>query len=103
MAPEFDYGAYYITVGVKSTLPVFVINPEIRVSYQYYLKDYSHITPSIAAERKDKRSTVTLTIDKHFNDIFNLKLNYQYVDANSNLPSSDFSENIFTLTVGAEF
>jgi len=101
--PQFDYGAYYITIGAKSTLPIFAINPEIRVSYQYYLKDYAHITPSIAAERKDKRSTVTLTIDKHFNDIFNVKLNYQYVDASSNLPSSDFNENIFTVTVGAEF
>ena len=101
--PQYDYGAYYITVGAKSTLPIFAINPEIRVSYQYYLKDYSNITPSIGEERKDKRSTVTLTIDKQFSDIFNIKLNYQYVDANSNLSSSDFNENIFTVTVGAEF
>ena len=101
--PQFDYTGYYVTAGAKSVLPVFVINPEIHVSYQYYRKDYSHITTSIADQREDERSTVTLSIEKQFSEIFNIKLNYQYIDADSNLSSSDFTENVFTVTLGAGF
>ena len=99
---QFDYTGYYVTVGAKSVLPIFAINPEVRISYQYYLKDYANITTSIAKEREDERSTVTLSIDKRFSNIFKIKLNYQYIDADSNLLSSDFTENVFTLTLGAE-
>jgi tetratricopeptide (TPR) repeat protein len=101
--PEFDYSGYYVTVGAKSILPIFVINPEVRFTYQYYLRDYDNITASILEKREDKRNTFTLSINKQFNDIFNIKLNYQYIDADSNLSSSDYTENIFTVTVGADF
>ncbi|MGR9117062.1 MAG: tetratricopeptide repeat protein [Gammaproteobacteria bacterium] len=102
-APQFDYVGYYVTVGAKSTLPIFAINPEVRFNYQYFLRDYQNITPSISQEREDERNTVTFSVTQYFNDNFNIKLNYQYIDSNSNLPTSDYTENIFTATVGASF
>ena len=102
VAPEFDYTGYYVTIGAKSVLPIFVINPEVRFTYQYYLRDYENITTSILEEREDERNTFTLSIKKQITDIFNINLNYQYIDADSNLSSSDYTENIFTVTLGVD-
>lgn len=102
-APEFDYNGYYVTVGGKTDLPIFARNPELRFSYQYFLRDYLNPNPALGEEREDVRNTITLSLTQYLNDIFNVQLNYQYLDSNSNLQTSDYTENIVSMTIGARF
>ncbi|MGH8644844.1 MAG: hypothetical protein ACREX4_10440 [Gammaproteobacteria bacterium] len=101
--PEFDYVGHYVTVGVQIPVPLRFIEPTLKLSYQYFVKDYANITPSIGEEREDERHTIGLSLTQPLTEILIAKLDYQYIDAISNLDTSDFSENIVTVSLGASF
>lgn len=96
VGPEFDYQAYYITLGVSSRINVFTEETRLRGSYQYYHRDYSNITPAIGAERDDKRHTLTLQARHPLTEHLSVELNYRYIGSESNLITNDFSENIIS-------
>ena len=72
-------------------------------SYQYFDKDYSKASASEdtgGAERSDYRHTLGLkTLTNLSEDLF-ASFKYEYIDANSNLPSADYNENIVTISLG---
>ncbi len=96
---QFEYFGYYFNAGLSMPLEIAGLQPKLGLRYQYYLRDYDNITPSIGEEREDKRHTVTVALEHRLWKNFKLKLNYQYIDAISNLPSSDFNENIVSLSI----
>jgi len=98
--PQFDYRGYYINLGLSGAVDPIPAKPtRVRVSYQYYLRDYVHDTPSIGKEREDQRHTISLGIRQPLSRHLSALLNYQYISADSNLSSSDFTENVVSLSL----
>ena len=98
--PQFDYQAVYASVGFSSAVNIVANHPtRIRFSYQYFLRDYENITPAIGRDRRDQRHTVSIGVRQPLTKHFAALLNYQYLDADSNLRSADFAENILSLSM----
>ena len=100
---QFSYLGNYVTTKINSKFPQYLFKPEISVGYKYFIKDYDNITPSINEIRQDRRHAVGMSLDLHLTRVLNGRLEYQYIDAISNLPASDFKENIVTFSLGAAF
>lgn len=100
---QFQYLGHYYTAGLNTKFSEHFLKPEAEIYYKYYLKDYDGVTDSILEEREDERQSVYVGLTLHFNEITNAKIAYEYVDAISNLSTSDFEEHIVTFTLGATF
>jgi len=98
--PEFDYTGHYFNAGLSTPLNVLPKMAKLELGYQYYTKDYSNITPSIGEKRDDDRHTFNAKVTMELPNKFFTTLNYEHINADSNLPSADFDENITTLSVG---
>lgn len=95
--PEFDYKAYYLTLGLSSSVNFLGKDNRLRFSYRYYNRNYSNITPGIGAERSDKRHTISLQARRPLTEHLSVELNYRYISSKSNLITNDFSENIISV------
>jgi hypothetical protein len=103
---EFDYFGHIFHARLKLPVPVDgleAFNPVLNAGVKYSDKDYSSVTSSIGAERNDERTTFNLGLDGDITRLVFAKFDYEYIDAQSNLASSDFTENIVTISVGARF
>ncbi|RMF09905.1 MAG: DUF560 domain-containing protein [Alphaproteobacteria bacterium] len=95
-ASEFDYWGHYFDAGLKLPAVLGAMTSIWRLSYRYYRKDYSDVTPSIAEERLDKRHDVRTSLTFPLGDNLELKAQYRYLSARSNLPTVDYNEHIVT-------
>ncbi|MCP5373260.1 MAG: outer membrane beta-barrel protein [Hyphomicrobiales bacterium] len=103
---EYDYLGHFFHLRWRSPLPVQALerwNPRVRAGLRYYIKNFTDVTPSIGTERDDKRATLSLGLSVDLTEHVEAKLDYEHIAAVSNLPSSDFDENVVTLTVGVSF
>ncbi|MFT4563564.1 MAG: hypothetical protein ACI9BW_003320 [Gammaproteobacteria bacterium] len=97
---SFDYLGYYVNLGLSGLIDPFPAKPaKVRFSNRYYLRDYENDTPSIRQEREDQRHTISLTLKQPITKRFSALLDYQYISADSNLQSSDFTENVVSLNL----
>ena len=97
---QFDYQGIYATMGFNTSMDIIATySTKFRFSYQYFLRDYENITPSIGRDRRDQRHTVSLGVRQPFSRYFAALLNYQYIDADSNLRTADFGENIVSMSL----
>lgn len=97
---EYDYLGHIFTAAAQSPTP---LETKTRLAYKYHFKDYDNITESISSEREDKKQTINLTVTRVIVENFQLKFDYQYIDSDSNLSSSEYVENIVFLGVTADF
>jgi Flp pilus assembly protein TadD len=100
---EFEYRGETYDLGVKLPLAVLPLEPTLRARYQYYDRDYDNVTPAIGEARRDERHTVTVSLEAAINSWLSGRLEYEHIDARSNLASSDFKENIFGFSLDAQF
>lgn len=98
--PQYDYLGHYFTGGLNTPISLLSQQTKLDLSYQYYTRDYSNITPSIGKERSDRRHRFGIGAQVDLSNDFFAGLKYEYIDATSNLPSADFDENIVTVSVG---
>jgi tetratricopeptide (TPR) repeat protein len=99
-AAEFDYWGHTVLAAVQ--VPAWY-DTKARLSVKYQDKEYRHVTPSIGAERDDTKQTVGLMISRKFLERYEAKVDYQYIDSDSNLEGSDYSENVLFFGVSAAF
>jgi len=99
-AAEFDYWGHTVLAAVQ--VPAWY-EIKARLSVKYQDKGYSHVTPAIGVERDDTKQTVGLMISRKFLERYEAKLDYQYIDSDSNLESSDYTENVLFFGVSAVF
>lgn len=99
-AAEFDYWGNTVLAAVQ--VPAWY-ETKARLSVKYQDKEYRHITPSIGAERDDTKQTVGFMISRKFLERYEAKVDYQHIDSDSNLESSDYSENVLFFGVSAVF
>lgn len=88
---EYEYQGHGIRAALQMMLPYDL---KMRLVYRYHLKDYRNITPSIGAEREDTKNAIRLTLTRPVYEKLSVKVDYQHLDNDSNLPSNDYSENI---------
>ncbi len=69
-------------------------------SYRFLYKDFQNVTPSIGAERLDKRHTFQINWTTVYQKMVQFKFDLQHIRSDSNLPAVDYTENI--LSVGAK-
>jgi tetratricopeptide (TPR) repeat protein len=93
---EFDYLGHIATCAVQVPLP---FQSKVRFMYRYRFKDYLHITPTIGEEREDNRHTFNVVVTKEIFDYFELKVDYEHIRSDSNLPSVDYHENVIYMGV----
>ena len=101
--PQYDYTGDYFNAVLSTPLTPVPKKTKVELSYQYFDKDYSKASASEdtgGAERSDYRHTLGLkTLTNLSEDLF-ASFKYEYIDANSNLPSADYNENIVTISLG---
>ncbi len=100
---EFDFLGQFLTAGVQAPLAFLDLETKVKFTYKYFFKDYRNLTASIGEERKDFRHSLQLGITQPVYKALLAKLDYQFIDSVSNLASSDFRENIVTLSLGVYF
>jgi tetratricopeptide (TPR) repeat protein len=100
---EFTYLGHYGTLGAKAPLPFWNQKGAFSVSYRFFYKDYTDITPSLGRERRDLRHTIQASLTQPIYKGLQLNLNYQFIDSVSNLRQIDFTENIASVAFSVSF
>lgn len=104
---EYEYLGHSLTAGFNTPLPnpgtILRDNPVANVSYSFSIEDYDHVTESIGKRRGDKSKTVALELTVPIVEHVDGVIDYEYIDAISNLDSSDYEENIVTGSLQLQF
>ncbi|MGV1098673.1 surface lipoprotein assembly modifier [Thiovibrio sp. JS02] len=88
---EYEYQGQILKVSVQM---VFAEETLLRLAYKYNLKDYDNITESIGVEREDTRQAFQVTVSRPLYGRLFGRLDYQHLMNDSNLPATDYTENI---------
>ena len=102
-ADEFTYVGHYGALGVKVPLPIWDQKGAFKLTYRYFYKDYTEISPTLSRERRDLRHTIQVGLSQPLCDWLQLNLNYEFIDSVSNLRQIDFTENIASLALSVSF
>jgi hypothetical protein len=101
--PQFDYAGHRLKLQLNRRFEVGSRTLTLKTYLRYETRDYSHPTPSIEAERRDDRyqfeALAALPLTEHVHATFG----YKHADNQSNLSNVDFSENVYSMKLGAEF
>ena len=101
--PELDYRGTYIKLGTSVPLPYGKQPFKLKANYQHYWRNYDNVTASIGQHRDDEQDLITIELITPLYKMLSAKFAYEYLSADSNLPSSDYDENTFTLSLLADF
>lgn len=99
-ADEFDYWGHTVLAAVQ--IPAWY-ETKARLSVKYQDKEYRHLNPGIGEERGDTKQTVGFMVSRKFLGRYEAKIDYQYIDSDSNLESSDYTEKVLFFGVSAVF
>lgn len=97
--PEYDYQAWQASARALIPFRVAKAPMKLRLSYSYGERNYSGITPSINAERSEKRSTIGVGLDVPITRHLTFKPAFSYVDRQSNVPLFDYREHRISATL----
>lgn len=96
---EFDFLGHYLKAELNTPIKLFSVVPKLKLSYQFYFKDYRSVTPDIGSERLDKRHIGKASLETPLNDHVSVDVDVAYIRKFSNLASSDFVEKVGTLSL----
>ncbi|MEE8260064.1 MAG: hypothetical protein V3R14_03585, partial [Nitrospinaceae bacterium] len=99
----FTYAGHFGTIAAKTSLPFWNRRGTFNVAYNFFHKDYKHITPSLGKERYDLQHSFQVNLAQPLYKSLQLNLNYEYIDSDSNLQESDFTENIVSFAFSVAF
>ncbi len=102
--PQFTYVAQNLSLGGEHQVPFLEsLETKVRANYQYVYQDFQSITPLIGMERQDIVNQVSFEIIQPILENFDITFQFQHINSESNLPSNDLVEHIYTLSAGALF
>ena len=93
---EYDYKGHIVNAALRLPAP---LQSNLRLAFKYHLKDYDNITPSIGVEREDSKKAYNIRWTKNMGKYFELKMDYEYTDSDSNLESVDYTKNVFFIAL----
>jgi tetratricopeptide (TPR) repeat protein len=91
---EFDYLGFAMQAGVRHPFSIAEAGYRFEFDYAFRLRDYQNITPSIGTERDDRTHTARLRLARNLTRHTEVRLDYEYTDSDSNLPSIDYRQNV---------
>lgn len=97
---EYDFTARTVTGAVQWPGPFDI---RLGLGYKCRFKDYGNITPGIGVEREDTRQTYSVTLNREIRKNVEIRFDYQHIRSDSNLPSSEYTENIIFLGLSVWF
>lgn len=101
--PQFDFQGDTFRARFSQRFPVGSNDGHFRIGYRYEIRDYSSITPSIGDLREDKRHRFNAEVEIPFGEALFARVNAEYGDNRSNLPSADFNQSIVSARIGLRF
>lgn len=103
---EFDYLGQFFDARLRLPIPgdfMATLNPTLTLTYGYSKKDYKNITASIGRKREDQLTNVSGSISADITPSLFTTLKVEHIESISNLRSSDYDENIGTISLGLRF
>lgn len=103
VADEFDFKAHNVKVRFAQRFPFGSRDGQFKIGWRYENRDYSAVTPSISAIRDDERNRFQAEIETPFTDRLFGRLEYEYSDFSSNLPSANYKQHLASARLGVRF
>lgn len=100
---QFDYKGYAFTASVQQPLDLGVTTVKFKAEYTYLRRNYDNITPSIGVKRYEDRSTVQASAEVPLTRRLAFTIKDRYMDRNSNLLSTKYTENVIGGTLRYNF
>jgi len=107
---RFDFQAHGAGARYQTLFRALGQDWQLELSYRFQLRDYTSAVSAVdpgSAEardrRQDDRHNLNFAIEKTLADIVTLRMGYQHLSSNSNLRGADYSDNIFGMSIGAEY
>jgi len=97
--PELSYWAHTADLGTKLPVTLGSLDSTFRARYRYRQKDYSGVHPTIGAERADRRHSFRASLEMPLFSKIEGKLQYEFIDSNSNLAVVDYQSHIIGFTL----
>jgi len=101
--PRFDYDGHNIRLRFSHDFMLGDQKVEFDAGWRYERRNYSKITPSIGVKRDDKRNRLEANFEFPLGERLYLRLEYEYDNFVSNLPSADFNQNLAAVRLGIRF
>ncbi|MFQ5348304.1 MAG: hypothetical protein ACE5ED_10740 [Rhodothalassiaceae bacterium] len=101
--PQFDYDGHNVRLRFSHDFMLGDQKVEFDAGWRYERRNYSKITPSIGVKRDDKRNRLEANLEFPLGERFYLRLEYEYDNFVSNLPSADFNQNLAAVRLGVHF
>jgi len=100
---ETDYLAKIYSASFKTPWNVGSIKSEFEIAHKFTDKNFDNETSSISTKRWDDRNQTDLKVTIPLDTNLDAKIYYTYIDAQSNLSSSDYVENIIGASLAYSF
>jgi hypothetical protein len=96
---QFDYAGHKLSAQLSQRLPTGKRELTLRTYLRYETRDYDNATPSIGAPRGDDRVQLETSLEVPLRERLITRFGYKHADNRSNLPSVDFDENVWSVSV----
>lgn len=102
-AVSLDRTIHTLRARYTHKLSMFGLPAAARFNARYQLRDYDAITPSIGEIRDDDRLRLGAELELNLSNNWFLLFEYEYSDYSSNLPTSDYSQNLVAAKIGWQY
>jgi len=102
-ASHYDYKGHDVKLRYQVKFPWSDRDARFYVTGRYIKRNYTSITPSISALRRDKKTSIETLLDIPFLENWTATFKYRYTNAKSNLASADYKESLASVDVGYKF
>jgi hypothetical protein len=100
---QFDYAAHKLNAQLSRRLKAGSRELTFKTYLRFETRDYDNTTLSIGAPRKDDRAQFEASLDVPMTRRVLATIGYKHADNQSNLPSVDFAENVWSASFKATF
>lgn len=100
---QFDYAGHKLKLQLNRRFEAGSRTLTFKTYLRFETRDYPHPTVSIGEPRRDDRYQLEALAELPLTDRVLATFGYKHADNQSNLPSLDFAENVFSVRFDAEF
>jgi len=98
--PQFSRQIHSLKTKYHKKFQLFSRDTKFSLKGRYQIRNYDAITPSIGEVRDDDRLRFGVELQIPINLNWFVRLEYEFFDYSSNLPSADYSQNIVAMKIG---
>ncbi len=103
LSDEFDFQAHNLKARFVQRIRLGGRDTQLRLGWRFEARDYASLTPSIDANRDDKRHRFQAEFEIPIVAMLYATMQYEYANFESNLPSADYSQELVSVQFSARF